>query len=60
MTVYIASYNIEVTVVCQNCGALVLDTDAHDDFHLTLVEDLTLLRKEADEAVPGPRTPPTR
>jgi hypothetical protein len=47
LTQYTPSYNLEITAVCQECGVLVMDTDAHDDFHLALVEDLNLIRKEA-------------
>lgn len=50
LTRYTPSYNLEITAVCQECGALVLDVDAHDDFHVTLIEDLNRIRKElADE-----------
>ena len=56
LTRYQPSYNLGVITICGECGGLVMDTDAHDDFHNTIVEDLNLLRKElAGDPVPNPK-----
>lgn len=53
LTRYEPSYTLEITVICQECGVLVLDTDVHDDWHNTVVEDLNAIRKELhDRPVP--------
>lgn len=50
LTSYEPSYeSVDFLVLCEECGSVVGDQDAHDDWHNAVVEDLNQIRRKLEE-----------
>lgn len=52
LTHYEPSYeSVDFLVLCEECGSVVGDQDAHDDWHNAVVEDLNQIRRKMEELI---------